>query len=82
MCVYLGGSPVPFSPAASSLIKKKQKKFMLNPEHFLDLKLKVVELYNHNTVHFIFELPNSEVVLSPIMFWLLCVHVRALLVHP
>jgi cytochrome-b5 reductase len=64
--VYLGGSPVPFSPAASSPTKKKQEKSALDPERFLDLKLKAVEPYNHNTARFVFELPDGEAALSPI----------------
>jgi cytochrome-b5 reductase len=57
---------VPFSPAASSPTKKKQEKSALDPERFLDLKLKAVEPYNHNTARFIFELPDGEAALSPI----------------
>jgi cytochrome-b5 reductase len=38
----------------------------LNSECFLDLKLKSIEPYNHNTSCFTFELPNSGTVLSPI----------------
>jgi cytochrome-b5 reductase len=64
--VYLGGSPVPFSTAASSPTKPKQEKSALDPERFLDLKLKDVVPYNHNTARFIFELPNGGAALSPI----------------
>jgi cytochrome-b5 reductase len=65
--VYLGGSPTPFSPASvSSPTKPKQEKSALDPERFLDLKLKAVLPYNHNTSRFIFELPNGEAALSPI----------------
>ncbi|KAI0246415.1 cytochrome-b5 reductase [Lactifluus subvellereus] len=63
--VYLGGSPVPFS-AASPPTKKKQEKSALDPERFLDLKLKAVEPYNHNTARFVFELPDGGAALSPI----------------
>ncbi|KAI0245383.1 hypothetical protein BJV78DRAFT_1288043 [Lactifluus subvellereus] len=64
--VYLGGSPMPFSPAALSPTKKKQEKSALDPERFLDLKLKAVEPCNHNTARFIFELPDGGAALSPI----------------
>jgi len=38
----------------------------LDPEKFIDFKLKKVEPYNHNTAKFIFELPNNEASLLPI----------------
>jgi cytochrome-b5 reductase len=38
----------------------------LDSECFLDLKLKSIEPYNHNTSCFTFELPNGGAALSPI----------------
>jgi hypothetical protein len=65
--LYLSGSPTPFtSPVASSPTKPKQEKSALDAERFLDLKLKAVVPYNHNTARFIFELPNSGAALSPV----------------
>lgn len=59
--LYLGGSPAPFTTS-----KPKQVKSALDPERFLDLKLKSVEPYNHNTSRFTFELPDGGAALSPI----------------
>jgi cytochrome-b5 reductase len=64
--VHFHGSPVTFSPMASSPIKKKQDKSALDPECFLNLKLNAVELYNYNMARFIFELPGGMVALFPI----------------
>lgn len=67
--LYLGGSPSPFTTsttAPSNSRKPKQEKSALDPERFLDLKLKSVEPYNHNTSRFTFELPNGGAALSPI----------------
>ena len=67
--VYLGGSAAPFSttstPAAPAA-KPKPEKSALDPERFLDLKLKAVEPYNHNTSRFVFELPDGGAALSPV----------------
>jgi cytochrome-b5 reductase len=63
---YFGGSPTPFSPVASPPTKPKQEKSALDAERFLDLKLKAVVPYNHNTARFIFELPNGGAALSPV----------------
>jgi cytochrome-b5 reductase len=60
--LYLGGSPAPFTTKA----RPKQEKSALDPERFLDLKLKSIEPYNHNTSRFTFELPNGDAALSPI----------------
>jgi cytochrome-b5 reductase len=60
--LYLGGSPAPFTTKP----KPKQEKSALDPERFLDLKLKSIEPYNHNTSRFTFELPNGGAALSPI----------------
>ncbi|KAJ7597659.1 NADH-cytochrome b5 reductase [Mycena floridula] len=38
----------------------------LDPEKFVDFKLKKVEPYNHNTAKFVFELPNNEASLLPV----------------
>ncbi|KAF9011168.1 cytochrome-b5 reductase [Cyathus striatus] len=44
----------------------KQEKSPLDPEKFIDFKLKKVVPYNHNTAKFIFELPNNEASLIPV----------------
>jgi cytochrome-b5 reductase len=62
---YFGGSPAPFSTSPSKP-KQKQEKSALDPERFLDLKLKAIEPYNHNTSRFVFELPDGGAALSPI----------------
>lgn len=66
--VYLGGSAAPFSttPATTPAAKPRPEKSALDPERFLDLKLKAVEPYNHNTSRFVFELPDGGAALSPI----------------
>ncbi|KAF9270869.1 cytochrome-b5 reductase [Marasmius fiardii PR-910] len=46
--------------------KPKQEKSPLDPEKFIDFKLKKVIPYNHNTSEFIFELPNNEASLLPV----------------
>jgi cytochrome-b5 reductase len=63
--LFLGGSPAPFSTTTSKP-KQKQEKSALDPERFLDLKLKSIEPYNHNTSRFVFELPDGGAALSPI----------------
>ena len=45
---------------------KKQEKPALDPERFLDLQLKAIEQYNHNTTRFILELPDGGAALSPV----------------
>lgn len=64
--VFLGGAGNASSP--SSPTKPKQITSALDPERFLDLKLKAVEPYNHNTSRFVFELPGdgSGAALSPV----------------
>jgi cytochrome-b5 reductase len=65
--VYLGGSAASFSTAAAPSTKKpKPTKSAIDPERFLDLKLKAIEPYNHNTSRFIFELPEGGAALSPV----------------
>ena len=69
--VYLGGSAASFSTTTattntSTTKPKAEKKPALDPERFLDLKLKAIEPYNHNTSRFVFELPDGGAVLSPI----------------
>jgi len=65
-CVYLRGSdsgaPAPASTATNATTSA------LDPERFLDLKLKAIEPYNHNTSCFVFELPGgpNAAALSPI----------------
>ncbi|KAJ7588521.1 cytochrome-b5 reductase [Mycena floridula] len=46
----------------------------LDPENFVEFKLKKVERYNHNTAKFFFELPNNEASLLPVAS---CVIVKA-----
>jgi len=60
----LGGSPAPFS--STSKPKQNQEKSALDSENSLNVKLKSVEPYNHNTSCFTFELPNGGATLSPI----------------
>jgi cytochrome-b5 reductase len=65
--VYIGGSALPFSTAFTTpAAKPKPEKSALDPERFLDLKLKAIEPYNHNTSRFVFELPDGGAVLSPV----------------
>ena len=65
--VYLGGSAAPFSTAsATPAAKPKPEKSALDPGRFLDLKLKAIEPYNHNTSRFVFELPDGGAALSPV----------------
>ncbi|KAH8992933.1 cytochrome-b5 reductase [Lactarius akahatsu] len=65
--VYLGGSAAPFSTtSAAPAAKPKPEKSALDPTQFLDLKLKSVEPYNHNTSRFVFELPDGGAALSPV----------------
>ncbi|KAF9016197.1 cytochrome-b5 reductase [Hymenopellis radicata] len=52
---YLGGIP-----------EKKQEKSPLDPENFVDFKLKKIIPYNHNTSTFVFELPNNDASLMPV----------------
>jgi len=65
--VFLGGAGNA-SFSSSSPTKPKQTTSALDPERFLDLKLKAVEPYNHNTSRFVFELPGdgSGAALSPV----------------
>ncbi|KAF8240910.1 cytochrome-b5 reductase [Tricholoma matsutake] len=44
----------------------KQEKSPLDPENFVNFKLKKIVPYNHNTSTFIFELPNNEASLLPV----------------
>ncbi|KIP04343.1 hypothetical protein PHLGIDRAFT_20004 [Phlebiopsis gigantea 11061_1 CR5-6] len=46
--------------------KKQQEKSPLDPNNFVDFKLKKVVPYNHNTATYIFELPEGEASLLPI----------------
>ncbi|KAI0041397.1 ferredoxin reductase-like C-terminal NADP-linked domain-containing protein, partial [Auriscalpium vulgare] len=68
--LYLGGAtPAPVKPA-----RKPQEKSPLDPNAFVDFKLKKVEPYNHNTAKFVFELPEDEASLLPVAS---CVVVKA-----
>ncbi|KIY73391.1 cytochrome-b5 reductase [Cylindrobasidium torrendii FP15055 ss-10] len=46
--------------------EKPQEKSPLDPQNFLDFKLKKIVPYNHNTSTFIFELPNNDASLIPV----------------
>jgi len=46
--------------------KPKQEKSPLDPDNFVDFKLKKVEPYNHNTAKFVFELPEGQASLLPV----------------
>ncbi|KAF8167564.1 cytochrome-b5 reductase [Crassisporium funariophilum] len=46
--------------------KPKQEKSPLDPQNFVDFKLKKIVPYNHNSSTFIFELPNDEASLIPV----------------
>jgi len=46
--------------------KPKQEKSPLDPENFVNFKLKKVEPYNHNTAKFTFELPDGQASLLPV----------------
>jgi hypothetical protein len=46
--------------------KPKQEKSPLDPQNFKDFKLKKVIPYNHNTDHYVFELPDNEASLIPV----------------
>jgi len=54
--------------STSTAVQKKppQEKSPLDPENFVDFKLKKVEPYNHNTAKFIFELPDDQASLLPV----------------
>ena len=56
--VFLSRAGAPFS-SSHAPPEPKQATSALDPERFLDLKLKAVEPYNHNTSRFIFELPGG-----------------------
>ncbi|KAG9222289.1 hypothetical protein CCMSSC00406_0006586 [Pleurotus cornucopiae] len=55
---------VNFSEKAKPVVQ--QLKSPLDPENFVDFKLKRVEPYNDNTAKFVFELPNNEASLLPV----------------
>ncbi|KAI0076826.1 cytochrome-b5 reductase [Panus rudis PR-1116 ss-1] len=59
--------------------KKVQEKSPLDPEKFVDFKLKKVEPYNHNTAKYVFELPENQASLLPVAS---CVIVKSSESHP
>jgi cytochrome-b5 reductase len=59
--LYLGGGPL-----LSASPKPAQLKSPLDPDRFVDFKLKKVVPYNHNTAKFVFELPDNEASLLPV----------------
>ncbi|KAF8529678.1 cytochrome-b5 reductase [Hysterangium stoloniferum] len=58
----------------SGIVKPKQEKSPLDPQQFINFKLKQVIPYNHNTSTFVFELPDGESSLLPVAS---CVVVKA-----
>ncbi|KAI0789400.1 cytochrome-b5 reductase [Abortiporus biennis] len=71
--LYLGGAGIAglatyiyLSQSETVVPKKVQEKSPLDPNNFVDFKLKKVEDYNHNTAKYIFELPNNDASLLPI----------------
>ncbi|THH27932.1 hypothetical protein EUX98_g6261 [Antrodiella citrinella] len=46
--------------------KRVQEKSPLDPQNFVEFKLKKVEPFNHNTAKYIFELPNGDASLLPV----------------
>ena len=46
--------------------KKVQEKSPLDPDNFIDFKLKKVIPYNHNTSTFVFELPDNQSSMLPV----------------
>ena len=65
--VYLRGTTSTPAPASSSTATNATTS-ALDPERFLDLKLKAIEPHNHNTSRFVLELPGGPdaAALSPI----------------
>ncbi|THH10524.1 hypothetical protein EW146_g8349, partial [Bondarzewia mesenterica] len=69
---YLGGAGIGgllgylYLESTHKPTKKVQEKSPLDPENFIDFKLKKIIPYNHNTSTFVFELPNNEASLMPI----------------
>ncbi|KAI0688573.1 cytochrome-b5 reductase [Cerioporus squamosus] len=61
--IYLNRSEGAQAAAAKPKISDKSA---LDPQNFLDFKLKKVEPYNHNTAKFIFELPPDTASLLPV----------------
>ncbi|KAH7927252.1 ferredoxin reductase-like protein [Leucogyrophana mollusca] len=69
--VYLGfGKEEPKAAKTAT----KDLKSPLDPQNFVNFKLKKVEPYNHNTAKFIFELPEGHASLLPIAS---CVYLKA-----
>ncbi|CAL1693867.1 unnamed protein product [Somion occarium] len=71
--LYLGGVGVVglaaylyLEKGAPAAVKKVQEKSPLDPDRFVNFKLKKVEPYNHNTAKYTFELPANEASLLPI----------------
>ncbi|KAF5312184.1 hypothetical protein D9619_002747 [Psilocybe cf. subviscida] len=61
--LFLNGRPEP--------VKPKQEKSPLDPQNFVDFKLKKIIPYNHNSSQFVFELPNGDASLIPVASCLL-----------
>ncbi|KAH9905530.1 ferredoxin reductase-like C-terminal NADP-linked domain-containing protein [Epithele typhae] len=59
---YLNGSSQPAALAKPKISDKSA----LDPQNFVDFKLKAVEPYNHNTAKFVFELPPDTATLLPV----------------
>ncbi|TCD63770.1 NADH-cytochrome b5 reductase [Steccherinum ochraceum] len=61
--IYLDSSD---KKAAPVVPKRVQEKSPLDPQNFVDFKLKRVEPYNHNSATYVFELPNNDASLLPV----------------
>ncbi|KZT02097.1 ferredoxin reductase-like protein [Laetiporus sulphureus 93-53] len=71
--LYLGGAGlvglaayVYINFSAKAATSKAQQKSPLDPQNFVEFKLKHVEPYNHNTAKYVFELPDGHASLLPI----------------
>ncbi|GBE77136.1 NADH-cytochrome b5 reductase 2 [Sparassis crispa] len=74
--LYLGGAGIAGlagylylqsgSKAAAATPAQTQTKTPLDPERYIDLELKAIRPYNHNTAHFDFALPDNQASLLPV----------------
>ncbi|KAI0962639.1 hypothetical protein AcV7_001437 [Taiwanofungus camphoratus] len=77
--LYLGGAGIAglagyiYFTSGSKKAEVKQEKSPLDPNNFIDLELKRVEPYNHNTAKFILSLPDNQASLMPVAS---CVYLR------
>ncbi|KAF9566942.1 cytochrome-b5 reductase [Agrocybe pediades] len=67
-----GGATYWYLESSNPAVQKpKQEKSPLDPQNFIDFKLKKIIPYNHNSASFVFELPNDEASLIPVASCLL-----------